>query len=437
MNKDNNILKLLYKWNVWDKKDERAGIDRTILNEILKYLPDQKIIALKGIRRSGKSTLFFQIIQHLITTGTDPKRTLYINFEDPFFASETELPILDKIFNAYQENVNPHSKPFLFLDEIQNIDKWEKWVRAKNELGEAKIFVTGSSAKLLSSEIATVLTGRHLSFSVYPLSFKEFLTFKGFHFQNEKDVLTQENQIRHYLSEYLHYGGMPEIVLTKEEEKKEIILKQYFEDILFRDVVLRHEIRDVNTLRKLAVHYITNISNLNSYNKIKNTYGIPMDVVRNYTSYLTECYLLHELSKFSYKVGEQQIAPKKIYTTDLGIRNCVAFRFSEDLGRLAENAVFNTLQLSKGELYYAKDKNETDFLVKKGTKITKAIQVCFSDLEDPKLLEREIKGLKEASDNYGIKDLLLITDKREGEINQEGLVVPCLPLFKFLIQDTL
>lgn len=425
-----DMLGVLEKWNFWTRPNDKAGLRRVITGDVSKFIKDKQIVTLTGIRRSGKSTIMYQVMDELVKKGSDPKDILYVNFEDPFFA-KSGLEILDAVYKAYREGVNPDRYPYLFLDEIQNIELWERWVRTKNELAEAKIFITGSSAKLLSSEVASALTGRNVNFKVWPLSFREYLSFGGVEMGSDTlAVLSKKTKIRSLLKKYLQWGGFPEVTKEKDDEKKEIILKQYFEDILFRDVVQRHEIRDVHRLRALAVTYLTNVSGLSSYNNLRKTLGAPLDVISNYTSYLSESFLLSEMPRFSFKLKEQMIAPKKIYCTDSGMRNCIAFRFMEDIAKLAENCVYNFLSMSGNELYYHKGKQEADFVVKKGTKISQIVQVSYASGKVP---EREAKASREAMDAYGLKNAIIITDDIEEDVVEKDYEINMVPMWKYLL----
>ena len=194
--------------------------------------------------------------------------------------------------------------------------------------------------------------------------------------------------------------------------------------------------RDVPTLRRLGIQYLTQISGLSSYTRLKNIYGTPLDVVKNYTGYLMECFLIGDLMRFSYKVREQQVSNKKYYATDVGMRNAISFRFMEDLGPLAENLVYNELRRRGAELYYASEKNEIDFVVKKGMNLTEAIQVSYSDLQDPRVWKREIEGFQKEFTRlppHSIKEGLLITDDFEDRIEHKNFSIRCQPLIKFLL----
>lgn len=423
------IWEILVIWNIWEKANTKKGLLRHITQEIKKHLKEKEVLVLQGIRRSGKSTIMFQLMDFI----PNKNQILYVNFEEPLF-SKGDTNLLELIYQTYRENLNPTQPAFLFFDEIQNISGWEKWVRAQNEKSQDKIIITGSSAKLLNSEIATVLTGRHYSFPVFPLSFAEFLNFNGLELKTEIDIVRQKANIKNLLNKFIKYGGFPAVVLQKNHDKKIALLKQYFDDILYKDVVSRHQIRDLKTLKELSSFLLANISNLISYNKIKNLLGIPLDVVRNYISYLEEAYLIAENSFFSFKIREQIIRPKKIYCCDTGLRNAAAFSFSKDSGRLIENLVYHSLIRQEKEVYYYQNKREVDFLGReKGGKLQQAIQVCFSNLEDKKTAEREVNGLKEVMDKLSVPSGIIITDDKETILRENKHSIYLIPLWKWLL----
>ena len=222
-----------------------------------------------GARRCGKTTVMFQIMDKLEELGIDQKAVLHINCEEPFFAQRLSIDLLDEIYETFRQKIWPSGKAYIFIDEIQNVPEWERWVRARNESENIKIFITCSSSKLMSRELGTLLTGRHVSMMVYPLNFSEFCLFR-----DKKIELLDNHEIKYLLDNYLTWGGFPEVVLALEEERKEVLLKQYFDDILFRDISLRHNIRDIFLLRNLAVFLMTQTASLISFNRIANLFGI-------------------------------------------------------------------------------------------------------------------------------------------------------------------
>jgi len=226
MNKD-QMFEVLNDWNFWKRKPY-VGIKRvTYLEQIEKISKTGQIISIVGARRSGKSTIMLQYANKLLEEGYNKKNILYINLEDPRFLGELSLKLLQDIYDTFLEYLQPDSKPYIFLDEVQNVPAWEKFVRALHERKEAIIFVSGSNSKLLSPEYGSVLTGRHLSLTIYPLSFKEFLYFKKIDIKNRMDLINQKRVIKRLFNEYLEYGGFPSVVLNK--EKREILVKYFYD----------------------------------------------------------------------------------------------------------------------------------------------------------------------------------------------------------------
>ncbi|MFH1636983.1 MAG: ATP-binding protein [Candidatus Woesearchaeota archaeon] len=413
MLEESKIREILGQWKAFWKKEI---IHREIADKISKSI-SKEIIDLVGVRRSGKSTTLALIIKKL---KLDEEDVLYVNFEDPAFVNYYGLELLDKIWEAYNIEVNPKKKPYLFFDEIQVIPRWEKWVRKIRDLELAHVFVTGSSSKLLSKEFGTALTGRHLSFTVYPLSFGEYIRFKGL--KIPKPLHEKKVALKRALKSYLIGGGFPEVTLTGNQD----LLKDYFEDILYKDIVLRHEIRDVNSLRKLANFCMTNISSPITYNSIKKQYGLSLDSVRSYLSYMEEAFLLFLVPVFSYSLKVQEFSPKKVYCIDNGLRNAVSFKFSKDEGKLAENLVFLELKRRGKEVYYWKGKNEVDFVLNERGGSLVAINVTYSD----NIEKRELDSLKEFKDKFTNKAgrLILLTKDLE---KKEGCI-EFIPLWKWL-----
>ena len=425
------IIEILDGWNFWTKEPEVGIIREDYLKQLEKLKETGQVVTIVGVRRSGKSTLIKQYIKKLIERGEDRKNFLYINLEEPRFIDELSLKFLQDAYEAYLEIVGPTSKPYVFLDEVQNVKGWEKFVRALHEKNEAFIFISGSSAKLLSKELGSTLTGRHVDLVVRPLSFKEFLTFNNFKFETRLEILSNKIKIKKFLREYLSYGGFPLVVLAKEKEE---ILSRYFDDILTRDIAERHGIKKTDKLKILAKYYLTNISSPLSFRKIKNFIGISLDTVERFSYYLRDAYLIFFVSKFSYSLKEQEINPKKVYAVDLGLRNMFSFKFSEDWGKLYENAVFFELLKKNKELCYHRERHECDFLVKRGETVKEAIQVCFALTEENK--RREVDGLLEAMERFKLRDGTVITEDFEGKEKYGNKTINFIPLWKWLLMPT-
>lgn len=391
----------------------------------------QKVISLIGLRRAGKTFYFYQLINNLIEDSINPSQILYINFEDdrilPLNVKELNT-ILEAYYELYPENTG--ETLYLFFDEIQNIDNWELFIRRVHDKKNARIYITGSSSKLLSKEIATSLRGRTLSYYLFPLSFKEFLRFRQVTLNKDFEYTDARFKVKKLFSEYLVGGGFPEVVLEAEELRQDI-LRNYFEMFIYRDLVERFSIRNTSLLKSLVKFLITNIGttfSVNSfYRTIKKDMPVGKDTLMEYLSYLEDINLVYLVPIFSYSLKKQQVNPRKVYCIDNGLRNAVSFMFSKDEGRLAENLVFLELKRRSKEPYYWKNKGEVDFVIKDRDSSLTAINVSYTDEID----ERETKALLEFADEFSpkVKELILLTkdlEKTEGKIK-------IIPLWKWLI----
>jgi len=428
------LYEILSSYNrFWNTGSIEAGIRRDILPACLGQLDSREVIVLKGVRRCGKSTLMAQVIRELLARNVQPTSILRVNLEEPLFSSEYTVELLEQIYRTYRERVQPEGKCWLFMDEVQNVPGWESWVRGRSETEDIKIFVTGSSSQMLSREIGTKLTGRHVSFEVYPLSFQEFLRFNSLEVGTELDYTARKATVRKSFNDYLKYGGFPEVVLKESTDDKELLLKNYFEDLLYRDIVTRYEIRDVANLRNLAVYLLTNVAKHTSITKLKNNFSISQDKTENYVSAIMESYLLFQLQMFSYSLKSTMRAGFKPYAIDTGLRNRIAFAFSEDMGWLVENVVFCHLKRHHEEVYYHSNGSDTDFVVKEGMKITKRIQVWYEDVSVTSIPDRELACFQKPMDGHEAAESILVTNDYEDVINTGAAMVQCIPAAKFLL----
>lgn len=393
------IMSVLEKWNFWSQRID-TGFKRPFYSEKLsKLLRMSEIVALTGIRRSGKSTLILQLIEELIEKGTKPKNTLYINFEEPNFSDNLNVKFLVRIFDAYLESVAPKGKVYLFLDEVQMVSGWERFVVSLYDRKvDVKIFVTGSSSKLLMGEISTLLSGRYVSEVIYPLSFREFMDFKKEVRQPAHSFLIKTTKLYNYLREYIEFGGFPKVVLEKDDYGKKTLLIEYFNSILERDILFRHRIKNKKDIGEIANFSLANISGKISTYKLEKDFGISSPNSRRYFEYFKEAFLLQFVSFFSYSVKRQMYNPQKVFSIDTGLRNAVSFKFSEDIGKLLENIVLLELLRKKEKPYYWEGKTEVDFVLRQGHKVSELINICYS--LDKKTLEREIKSLEEGMEEF-------------------------------------
>jgi uncharacterized protein len=433
----NEIIKIFGDWNFWDK-DLNSGINRPYyLNKIKNFHESSHITVIIGARRSGKSFIMRQMAKTLIKGGIRKNNILIVNFEDPRFV-ELNTKTLQQVYDVYLEFLNPQEKPYLFLDEIQEVKEWEKWVRTIHELDKAKIFISGSNAKLLSRELSTLLTGRHLDLVIFPLSFNEFLQFKNVDLSQRFEIVNKEIEIKRLLREYIEFGSFPEVVLGGEKNQ---ILLHYFEDILNKDIIRRFKIRKSKELISLAKFYLGNISSLITFSSMERILNISVDTVEKFSGYLEDTFILFFLKRFSYKFKEQEKSPRKVYAIDVGLANTVGFRFSQNMGRLAENLVFLELKrkemlASNLEIYYWKDVShrEVDFLIKEDLKVRQLIQVCW-EVNRPETKNREIRSLLKAIKEFNLEEGLIITDDYTAEENIQGKKINYIPLWEWYLKE--
>lgn len=432
----NEIVKILEDWNFW-VKNLNTGVPRSLyLNELEKMMPSEQIRVITGARRSGKSYIMRQLAKRLMDEkGVNKSNILIVNFEDPRFTG-LSANLLQQIFDVYLEHQMPKGKIYVFLDEIQEIPGWEKWVRVAQELGKATMVVSGSNAKLLSSELATVLTGRHLDTTVLPLSFRELLKFKELEIRNDADLIRNDIKLKSLLGEFTRFGSFPLVVLGEDKEK---ILLSYYDDVVSKDLIKRYKIRKTEEIKSLAKFYLSNISSPITFSSSGKFLHMSAQSIERFSAYLETSYLLFFLKRFSFKVKEQEKSPRKVYAVDTGLANTVGFQFSGNLGRLAENLVFLELKRKTYfdpflEIYYWKSlaQEEVDFVVKEDAKIKELIQVCW-DLRDINAKKRETKALLKAMNEFKLEKGLIITEDYEGEEDFEGKKIQYMMLRKWLL----
>lgn len=394
-------------------KAKEQGLEREI--DFAKFLKTKQIVVISGVRRSGKSTLLRQLSSRM-------DNFYYVNFDDERLI-DFKVEDFNNLLIIWKKQ--PASKNIL-IDEIQNVSSWERFARRIHDEGY-KIFITGSNAKLLSSELATHLTGRYFKLELYPFSFREVLNFYSIKF----DRLTSDSKAEIFktFDDYLKNGGFPEYLKHQEAE----FIKRTYEDIVYKDIITRFGIREAKSFRQLANFLFTNFTKETSYNSLKNILEIKSPVsVKNYIGFLEESYLLFELYKYDFSLKKQLVSDKKIYVIDNGMRNNVAFYFSEDRGRLLENMVFLELRRRGREIYYFKEKNECDFIIKEKDKIVEAIQVA-KELNHSNE-EREIEGLAGALEQFNLKIGILLTESKEEERKIGKRKIKIMPVWKWLLE---
>jgi uncharacterized protein len=392
------LFEILQNWNLWSK-DLDAGIERPIyLQELASLVERKEVLVLKGIRRCGKSTIMKQLMKRLIQQGVKKEQLLYVNLEDYRFEKSMQLKLLELILEVHKEKINAKDKIYFFIDEIQMMPLWERFIRTKYDLEEKlKFIVSGSNASLLSKELSSLLTGRNLTFEIKPLSFLEYKTF----------TLNPD------LEEYLTYGGFPEVVLEKDGSKKKKLLGQYFEDIINKDVISRYRIRNPENVVSLAKYLLENSGTKFSINNISKALNMDNKTVENYISKMIDAYFLIKVNHFSYsakKRFDKMIQPK-YYLADTGFFMVQNMQFSKDRGKIFENAIAILLNEKNKELMYWKEITEVDFVTK-----IKAINVTIETKNIPK---REFTGLIDFKKKHKTHESIIVVPTKSYEIQEE------------------
>lgn len=389
--------------------------------DLLPYynLPVKKVIALVGFRRSGKTYSFFSLVEKI-----EKENTVYINFEDERIPND--ISVLTTLLDVLTE-ISGSKSYTLLMDEIQNIDGWEKWARRVMETTNHKLFVAGSSSKLSSSELPTQLRGRSLTIYVKPLNFREFLKFKKIDIK-----LLPHPQILNLVREYLKFGGFPEITMV-DEGKKSLILDEYYKTFLNRDVIERHNIRNMQSLSNL-IKLLLNSPNY-TISKITNSLkSLGLDVskttISKYISYLEESYFIKNTEIHTASVKNRMKAPKKPYFVDNFFISKYSNNFSENLGRLMENLVANNLD----DYFYWKNYQnfEVDFVIRHEETVIDLIQVSYVSSID-EINERETRSLIKASKELNCNNAKIITWDLKGVIKKDKLNIRLIPLLDFLL----
>jgi len=392
-----------------------------------------------GMRRSGKTWFCYQKIKDLIASGIKKKEILYLNFEDDRlleFNVKNFQEIIDVYFGKYPEHRD--IRCYFFFDEIQRIDQWEVFIRRLLDTENLQVFITGSSSKLLGSEIATSLRGRSLPIEIFPFSFEEFLKFHGLFSGSPKTFgANTASLLRKAVKEYLEVGGFPEVQKLEPNLRIEV-LQGYIDSVLLRDIVERYKISNILVLKHLVRHIMNSSGGQFSVNKFFNTLkSISIKCTKNslyeYLDHLTDAFLFYKVPIHSRSEKLRLINPAKIYTIDTGLLNAMTFRNSYNCGQLLETMVF--MQLRRGnydiEYLHTKDGYEVDFFTRhRISGETQLIQVCW-EMSDKKTFERELRGLKSAMNEFSISSGTIVTWDDETIIGEQ---VKVTPIWKWLLE---
>ncbi|EEB74229.1 ATP-binding protein [Thermococcus sp. AM4] len=396
-----------------------------IERELRVPLKKDYVIAVIGPRRSGKTFYFYQLMRDL-----PREETLYLNFEHPIFEGFETKDIVE-VLKLHREAFG--EPKYVFLDEVQNVHGWERMARYLNDEGY-HTFLTGSSSKLLSGEIATSMRGRSLTYTLLPFSFREFLRAKGVH---PKKPLSskKEAMVKSMLTEYLNWGGFPQVVLETNETVREKLLSEYLDMVVYKDIVERYGVRNLHVMKMLIRSLMRSFAKEFSVHAFYNTLKsqgmkVGKGVLYEYLSYVEDSMSVFLLKKFSYSLKVSELSIPKVYPVDAGFTRM--FSFSPDIGRLMELAVFLELKRKGREVYYYKNHREVDFVIVERGMPIELIQVTYAfDRSDIK--PREVEGLKKAGEKLKVDRKLVITwdysDEKEG--------VEFVPLWKWLLRGNL
>lgn len=379
-------------------------------------LRNHLIKLITGPRRVGKSTQALLMLRN--------KNFAYLNFDSQQLLDNWDANLvmrtLDDVYPGYE---------YLLLDEVQNLPDWDLWVSELYRMGKNMV-ITGSNAKMLSSEMATVLTGKYLQVEMLPFSLEEFFDW------NKLDLhgLTEENKTDAsvLIDDYLRNGGYPEVVASRQLTRS--YLDTLFDSIVWKDVAKRHNVRNITDLNDLALYLVSNFCNPLSANELANELGFSsVNTTKKYLDYLHEPYLFYYLPRYNNKLKLMKKAPRKVYVVDNGFVEAKAFSLSDNLGRLLENQVFVELirrgyNTDKTIFYYhSRNDKEVDFVLRNGSHITRLVQVCY-DLRSPKTEKREVDALLECAGELNCDNLLIVTNAEQRTIEKNGYRIDVVPI---------
>lgn len=410
------------KTTILNQRAERDGLlSRPYQQRHTKYDADELLKSpliklITGPRRVGKSVFALLMLQG--------KNFAYLNFDDNQLLKKWDedlaMSALDDVYPDYD---------FMLLDEIQNLPDWDLWVSKLYRRGK-NLIITGSNAKMLSSEMATVLTGRYLQIEMLPFSLEETMSWKDISPDREE----QAAQAIVLADDYMRNGGYPETIPSRSITKS--YLSTLFDSILLKDVAQRHKVRNTNDLYNLATYLLSNFCNPISANELAGELGLSsVATTKKFCDYLNEPYLFFYLPRFNNKLKLMNKAPKKVYVVDNGFVQSTAFNLSENLGRLLENQIFVEL-LRRGyipgqTLFYYRTRNdkEIDFVTRKGAKVEQLIQVCY-DMTSEKTRKRELDALVEAAEELHCDNLLIITNSEQGGMYWRNRKIKAINIIK-------
>lgn len=403
--------------------EKKEYVKREKFQILLKYLPLKQVITITGIRRCGKSTLAKMAINHLIEKGTNPINILFVNLEQPYFLEyQNDATFLDKIYEEYLKLLNPTGKTYVIFDEIQFFDNWEVFIKSKYESSDIKFIVTGSNSSMLSSELATLLTGRSLNIHLDTFSFKEFLNYKKIDYSSELMQIKNRIDIARAKEEYLKWGGFYEVFEIEDEFTKKNLLISYARNIIYRDIVPRYNIRNSQTVEKLFFYLLNSATTILNYTTLSNTFELSDKTIKEYISYFEETFAMKRMDRYHTKPKERIKSVKKIYIKDNGFLQ-IAPKKTPNFGTLLENSIYNHLSSKTEEITYMNDTYEIDFYDE-----NTLFQVSYN-LEDEKTKQRELRAFEYfKKENQKAKLITFDTDEK-----MEGIEI--ISFERFILND--
>ncbi len=416
----------------WAGAKPDSGIPRrAYLDKILDYLKNtREIVIIGGVRRSGKTTLMYQTILHLIEhESVNPRHILFLSCDNSAIRNLSEP--LTTVLDAYQKLTGTTQDLWLFFDEVQDIPDFPRILKNLYDTGRYHIIISGSTSHILESQSGTHLTGRYLPVRVYPLSFREYLTFLGTVLPEDGiDLLTKKYELIGHLNTYLRNGGFPAIVPIVQDGIRRDYLKAYYDSILYRDIIASHDVRNQSLMQELLNYIITNIAVPQTFRSLAQIFKTDPARVQDYLSYAEDGYLLYTATKFSFSYKKQLVAPRKMYLADNGLRSAAGFVFSQDTGRLVENLVCIELLRRGYTPKYWKETNEIDFVVQRSGEPLTLLNVCYTN----DVPERELKGFAEfvtLHPEVAVRKILLTEDLSL----QLDDGVTAVPLWRWLLKE--
>lgn len=396
----------------------------------------KRILAIVGPRRAGKTYFMYQLIQSLLEKGDCSKEDiLFVDFED-YRLGEFTGDNMDELLAAFHQLAGRYPR-FLFFDEVQHLQGWNRVLRTLHNRRRFNIIISGSNSKLLDREIATELRGRYEDITMLPFSFREYLGYRDISFTPVSLRTPARGNIVAAFDEYIRHGGFPEVIMARNEAERRKLLQSYFKTIFYRDILERYNIKARHVLDALMNEVLESYSGIFSITRFEKHLkegGLPGSkrTISNYLSYLQDAFFVIENDKFSYSPRRRIMNPKKVYLTDTGFA-ALGRPFAENRGRLLENLVAIELFRRGMETYYFKNRHECDFIIKQGTRPTHAIQVCWELTNRNE--KRELAGLVDASSLLGLTSGTILTYAQDEEREKNGLKISVLPVWKWLLEE--